>query len=67
MSIQEASATLFLTLGGWDMIPVGIFTCCIAGSHGQAAALGVILILLCAVSLYLVNRVAGARVGGLFG
>jgi iron(III) transport system permease protein len=67
MSIQEASATLFLTLGGWEMIPFGIFTYYIAGSHGQAAALGVILIVLCAVSLYVVNRVAGARVGGLFG
>ena len=67
MSIQEASATLFLTLGGWEMIPFAIFTYYISGSHGQAAALGVILIALCAISLYLVNRVAGARVGGLFG
>ena len=67
MSIQEASATLFLVLGGWEMIPIGIFTYYIAGSHGQAAALGVILIVLCAVSLFVVNRVAGARVGGLFG
>lgn len=67
MSIQEASATLFLTLGGWEMIPFGIFTYYIAGSHGQAAALGVILIVICAVSLYAVNRIAGARVGGLFG
>ncbi|TMH48765.1 MAG: iron ABC transporter permease, partial [Betaproteobacteria bacterium] len=67
MSIQEASATLFLTLGGWEMIPFGIFTYYIAGSHSQAAALGVILIVLCAASLYVVNRVAGARVGGLFG
>jgi iron(III) transport system permease protein len=67
MSIQEASATLFLTLGGWEMIPVGIFTYYIAGSHGQAAALGVILIVLCAASLWVVNRVAGAKVGGLFG
>jgi iron(III) transport system permease protein len=67
MSIQEASATLFLTLGGWEMIPFGIFTYYIAGSHSQAAALGVILIVLCAVSLWIVNRVAGARVGGLFG
>jgi iron(III) transport system permease protein len=67
MSIQEASATLFLTLGGWEMIPVGIFTYYIAGSHGQAAALGVILIVLCAVSLFIVNRVAGTKVGGLFG
>jgi iron(III) transport system permease protein len=67
MSIQEASATLFLTLGGWEMIPFGIFTYYIAGSHGQAAALGVILIALCALSLWIVNRIAGARVGGLFG
>lgn len=67
MSIQEASATLFLTLGGWEMIPFAIFTYYISGSHGQAAALGVMLIALCAVSLYIVNRVAGTRVGGLFG
>ena len=67
MSIQEASATLFLTLGGWEMIPFAIFTYYISGSHSQAAALGVILIVLCAVSLYVVNRVAGSRVGGLFG
>jgi DNA-binding SARP family transcriptional activator len=39
----------------------------IAGSQSQAAALGVILIAVCALSLYVVNRVAGTRVGGLFG
>jgi iron(III) transport system permease protein len=66
-SIQEASATIFLTLGGWEMIPFGIFTFYIAGSQSQAAALGVILIVVCAASLYVVNRVAGTRVGGLFG
>lgn len=66
-SIQEASATIFLTLGGWEMMPVGIFTFYIAGSQSQAAALGVILIAMCAVSLYIVNRIAGTRVGGLFG
>ncbi len=43
-SIQEASATIFLTRGGWEMIPFGIFTFYIAGSQSQAAALGVILI-----------------------
>lgn len=67
MSIQEASATIFLTLGGWEMIPFGIFTFYIAGSQSQAAALGVILILVCALSLLAVNRIAGTRVGGLFG
>jgi iron(III) transport system permease protein len=66
-SIQEASATIFLTLGGWEMIPFGIFTFYIAGSQSQAAALGVILIVLCALSLFAVNRIAGTRVGGLFG
>jgi iron(III) transport system permease protein len=66
-SLQEASATIFLTLGGWEMIPFGIFTFYIAGSQSQAAALGVILIAVCAVSLYAVNRIAGTRVGGLFG
>ncbi len=66
-SIQEASATIFLTLGGWEMIPYGIFTFYIAGSQSQAAALGVILIAVCAASLWVVNRVAGTRVGGLFG
>ncbi|MGZ5066348.1 MAG: ABC transporter permease [Usitatibacter sp.] len=66
-SIQEASSTIFLTTGGNEMIPFGIFTFYIAGSQSQAAALGVILILLCAASLYIVNRIAGTRVGGLFG
>ncbi len=66
-SIQEASSTIFLTTGGNEMIPFGIFTFYIAGSQSQAAALGVILIALCAASLLVVNRIAGTRVGGLFG
>ncbi|MGC2519611.1 MAG: iron ABC transporter permease [Burkholderiales bacterium] len=66
-SIQEASSTIFLTTGGNEMIPFGIFSFYIAGSQSQAAALGVILIAVCAVSLFILNRVAGTRVGGLFG
>ena len=66
-SIQEASATIFLTMGGQEMMPFGIFSFYIAGSQSQAAALGVILIVMCAVSLWIVNRIAGTRVGGLFG
>jgi iron(III) transport system permease protein len=66
-SIQEASSTIFLTTGGNEMIPFGIFSFYIAGSQSQAAALGVILIAVCAISLYVVNRIAGTRVGGLFG
>ncbi|HUL96599.1 MAG TPA: iron ABC transporter permease [Usitatibacter sp.] len=66
-SIQEASSTIFLTTGGHEMMPFGIFTFYIAGSQSQAAALGVILIFVCAACLYAVNRIAGTRVGGLFG
>ncbi|PYM88325.1 MAG: hypothetical protein DME13_02645 [Candidatus Rokuibacteriota bacterium] len=66
-SLQEASAVLFLSLGGWETIPVGIFAFYIAGSANEAAALGVILIVVAAVSVLAINRVAGARMGGMFG
>jgi len=66
-SLQEASAVLFLSLGGWETIPVGIFSFYIAGSANEAAALGVILIAVAAVSLVAINRIAGARMGGMFG
>jgi iron(III) transport system permease protein len=66
-SLQEASAVLFLSLGGWETIPVGIFAFYIAGSANEAAALGVVLIVVAAGSLLLINRVAGTRMGGMFG
>ena len=66
-SLQEASAVLFLSLGGWETIPVGIFAFYIAGSANEAAALGVILIAVAALSVIVINRVAGARMGGMFG
>jgi iron(III) transport system permease protein len=66
-SLQEASAVLFLSLGGWETITVGIFSFYIAGSANEAAALGVILIVVAAVSMVVINRVAGARMGGMFG
>ena len=66
-SLQEASAVLFLALGGWETIPVGIFAFYIAGSANEAAALGVILIAVAAVAVLVINRVAGARMGGMFG
>jgi len=66
-SLQEASAVLFLSLGGWETIPVGIFAFYIAGSANEAAALGVILIAVAAVSVVVINRIAGARMGGMFG
>jgi iron(III) transport system permease protein len=66
-SLQEASAVLFLSLGGWETIPVGIFAFYIAGSANEAAALGVILIAVAAASVVAINRIAGARMGGMFG
>ncbi len=66
-SLQEASAVLFLALGGWESITNGIFAFYIAGSANEAAALGVILIVVAAVSVIVINRVAGARMGGVFG
>ncbi len=66
-SLQEASAVLFLALGGWESITNGIFAFYIAGSANEAAALGVILILVAAVSTIVINRLAGTRMGGVFG
>jgi iron(III) transport system permease protein len=66
-SLQEASAVLFLSLGGWETITVGIFSFYIAGSASEAAALGVILIAVASVSVIVINRVAGTRMGGMFG
>ncbi len=66
-SLQEASAVLFLSLGSWETITVGIFSFYIAGSANEAAALGVILIVVAAVSLAVINRIAGTRMGGMFG
>ena len=66
-SLQEASAVLFLALGGWEMITNGIFAFYIAGSSSEAAALGVILIAVAAVSVVVINRLAAGRMGGVFG
>ncbi len=66
-SLQEASAVLFLALGGWEMITNGIFAFYIAGSSSEAAALGVILIAVAALSVLVINRLAAGRMGGVFG
>ena len=67
MAEGMAAAVLFLSLGGWETITVGIFSFYIAGSANEAAALGVILIVVATLSLVLINRIAGARMGGMFG
>ncbi|MDR7542914.1 MAG: iron ABC transporter permease [Armatimonadota bacterium] len=65
--MQEAAATILLFLPGWETMTIGIFTYYTSGTFGQAAALGFVLILLCAATLYAAYRLTGARMGGLFG
>src|SRR5881409_3204555 len=50
----------------FEKLTVGIFSFYIAGSANEAAALGAILILVAAVSVVVINRIAGARMGGMF-
>lgn len=65
-SIQEAAATILLAIPGWETMTVGIFTFYTSGSINEAAALGFILIVVGATSLFLVNRLGGARMGGFY-
>ncbi len=67
LSLQEASATLFLVIPGREIMTVGIFNFYIGGSVNEAAALGLILIILGAVCLLAINRIAGGKMGGVFG
>jgi iron(III) transport system permease protein len=67
LALQEASATLLLVVPGHEMMTVGIFNFYIGGSVNEAAALGFILIILGAACLFLINRLAGSRMGGVFG
>ena len=66
-ALQEAAATILLVLPGWETMTVGIFTYYTSGTFGQAAALGFVLILICAATLFVIYRLTGARMGGLFG
>jgi len=67
LALQEASATLLLVVPGHEMMTVGIFNFYIGGSVNEAAALGFILIILGAACLFLINRLAGSKMGGVFG
>ena len=67
LALQEASATLLLVVPGHEMMTVGIFNFYIGGSVNEAAALGLILIVLGAVCLFAINKVAGTKMGGVFG
>jgi iron(III) transport system permease protein len=67
LALQEASATLLLVVPGHEMMTVGIFNFYIGGSVNEAAALGLILIVLGAACLFVINKVAGTKMGGVFG
>jgi iron(III) transport system permease protein len=67
LALQEASATLLLVVPGHEMMTVGIFNFYIGGSVNEAAALGLLLIILGAVCLFAINKVAGSKMGGVFG
>jgi iron(III) transport system permease protein len=67
LALQEASATLLLVVPGHEMMTVGIFNFYIGGSVNEAAALGLILIILGAVCLFAISKIAGTKMGGVFG
>jgi iron(III) transport system permease protein len=67
LALQEASATLLLVVPGHEMMTVGIFNFYIGGSVNEAAALGFILLILGAACLFIINRMAGSKMGGVFG
>jgi len=67
LALQEASATLLLVVPGREMMTVGIFNFYIGGSVNEAAALGLILIILGAACLFVISKIAGTRMGGVFG
>ena len=66
-SIQESAATLLLSIPGWETMTMGIFTFYQGGTHGDAAALGFILIVVGVITLYAVNKLSSVAKGGLFG
>jgi len=67
LALQEASATLLLVVPGHEMMTVGIFNFYIGGSVNEAAALGLLLIILGAVCLFAISKIAGTKMGGVFG
>jgi iron(III) transport system permease protein len=67
LALQEASATLLLVVPGHEMMTVGIFNFYIGGSVNEAAALGLILVILGAVCLFAISKMAGTKMGGVFG
>lgn len=66
-SIQEAAATILLSLPGWETMTVGTFNFYTSGSLNEAAALGFILIVVGGLTLFAIDRLSGMKTGGFFG
>jgi len=66
-AMQELSSTAFLYRPGWETMPLGIFIYYLTGGMNEASALGVLLILVVAISVGLANRLVGAKMGAAFG
>ncbi|MDI6870860.1 MAG: hypothetical protein QME79_05775 [Bacillota bacterium] len=68
-SMEEAAASILLALPGRETMTVGSFSFYTSGVINQAAALGIILIVVGAASLFAINRLAatGSNTGGFFG
>lgn len=60
-------ATLLLVVPGHEMMTVGIFNFYIGGPVYEAAPLGLILVILGAVCLFAISKIAGTKMGGVFG
>ena len=60
-------ATLLLVVPGHEMMIVGVFNFYIGWSVNEAAALYLILIILGLVCLFAISKIAGTKMGGVFG
>jgi len=49
------------------VLAVGIFNFYTSGSRNEAAALGFILLVVGAICFIVINRIAGTKMGGVFG
>lgn len=65
--IQEVSSTMFLVLPGWETMTIGTFIFFqSSGLFGAAAAMGVILMTVTALSMLISAKLGGRMLGGAF-
>jgi len=65
--IQEVSSTMFLVLPGWETMTIGTFIFFqSSGLFGAAAAIGVVLMAVTALSMLISAKLGGRMLGGAF-